>query len=171
MPLAWPPTREGLLKSAELLLEVFANPLNLLAPGGSQFGIVLPLILLIAGGMSWARRSATTFLLLVSPIALAIIASVSRRYPFHGRLILELVPALFLLIAAATESIARWFPTRSRIVYKTVLLALLTFPCWDACASNLTRRNRDFNVHGDLHDNVFIDRPVKKLTPYRAAGG
>jgi hypothetical protein len=101
--------------------------------------------------------------LLVVPIALAIIASVARRYPFHGRLMLELVPALLLLIAAGTEAMGRQFPARSGIVYKTLLFALLTFPCWDACASNLTRRNRDFNPHGDLHDNVFIDIRVKNF--------
>jgi hypothetical protein len=171
LPLTWPPARDGLLKSAGLLLEVFANPLNLLSPAGSQIGVVLPLFLLIAGGVWWARRSAPTLLLLAIPIALAIVASVSRRYPFHGRLMLELVPALFLLIAAGTEWMARRFPARSGIVYKTVLLVLLAFPCWDACSSNLTRRNRDFNPHGDLHPNVFIDIPVKNSRYARAGGG
>jgi hypothetical protein len=170
LPLTWPPTRDGLLKSAGLLLEVFVNPLNLLAPGGSLIGVIVPLLLLIAGGLSWARRSATTVLLLVLPIALAIIASVLGRYPFHGRLILELVPALFLLIAAGTEWVAHRFPTRSGIVYKTLLLALLTFPCWYACSSNLQRRDRGFNSHGDLHDNVFIDIRVKGQTPARLSG-
>jgi hypothetical protein len=171
LPLTWPPTRDGLLKSAGLLLEVFVNPLNLIAPGRSQFGVVLPLTLLIIGGASWARRSGTSFLLLVAPIALALIASVWRRYPFHGRLLLELVPALFLLIAAGTESIARRFPARSGIVYWTFLLALLTFPCWDACNNNLTRRIRDFNMHGDLHRNVFIDIPVKEVRRADTIGG
>jgi hypothetical protein len=171
LPLTWPLTRVGLLKSAGLLLEVFVNPLNLLAPGGSQIGVVLPMLLLIAGGLSWMRRSATTFLLLVLPIAFAIIASVARRYPFHGRLMLELVPALFLLIAAGTEWMARRFPAHSGIAYKTLLLVLLTFPCWDAFSSNLTRRNRDFNPHGDLHRNVFIDIPVKKSRLGTASGG
>lgn len=157
VPLTWPITGANLARSAGLLLEVFANPLDLLLPAGSMIGVVIPLILLIAGGAAWARRSAATFLLLVAPIALAVVASVMRRYPFHGRLILELVPALYLLIAAGTEWMAHRFPSRSRIVYLTLLLVLLAFPCWSACSSNLTSRPRVYNPHGDLHDNVFID--------------
>ena len=57
LPLGIPPTRDGLLRSAGLLLEVFVNPLNLLAPGGSPLGVVLPLFLLVAGSLSLARRS------------------------------------------------------------------------------------------------------------------
>jgi hypothetical protein len=161
LPIGWPPTGDGLLRSAGLLLEVFINPLNLLVPGGTQLGVILPLFLLLSGGVFLARRSATTLLLLVAPIALAMAASIARRYPFHGRLILELVPAMFLIVAAGTEWVARQFRTRSGVVYTTLFLALLTFPCWDACCQNMTRRIRDFNTHGDLHDNVFIDVRVK----------
>ena len=101
LPFAVPPTPDVLLKDAALLLEVFVNPLNLLAPRGSQLGVVIPLILLVVGSFSLARRTSKTFVLLTLPIALAIAASVARHYPFHGRLMLELVPALFLLVAAA----------------------------------------------------------------------
>ncbi len=171
LPLTFPPTRDGLLKTAGLLLEVFVNPLNLLALGGSQLGVFLPLFLLIAGGAWLWRRSTSVFLLLVGPIALAVVASVARRFPFHGRLILELVPALFLLIAAGTEWMAGRFPARSGVVYKTLLIALLAGPCWDACYSNLTRRDREFNPHGDLHRNVFIDKPVESWRKGRTGGG
>jgi hypothetical protein len=171
LPLTWPPTRDGLVKSAGLLLEVFVNPLNLLVPGKAPIGVFVPMVLVIAGGVGWARRSWMTFSLLVAPIALAVIASVWRRYPLHGRLILELVPAVFLLTAAGTEWMARSIPARSGIVSRTVFLVLLTFPCWDACSNNLRRRDREFNPHGDLHRNVFIDIPVKKVGPTRTGGG
>ena len=52
----------------------------------------------VAGAASWPAWA-----ILVLPIALAMVASAMRRYPFHGRLILELVPAFFLLIAEGTE--------------------------------------------------------------------
>jgi hypothetical protein len=165
LPLGFPPTIDGLLRSAGLLLESFVNPLNLLTPGGTRLGAVLPMLLLIAGILSLARRSSKTFILLVAPIALAIAASASRRYPFHGRLLLELVPAVFLLIAEGTEWVARRFPGRSGIAYRTLLVALLAYPCWDACYRCSSRRDRDFNVHGDLHPNVFIDRPAGLSRP------
>ena len=159
LPLRFPLTTEGLFKSIGLILEVFVNPLNLLSPGGSRFGVVLPLVLLIAGGIMMGRRSPRIFLLLAAPIALALGASVARYYPFHGRLILELVPFLFILVAQGIETISRPFASRSGIAYKTLLIALLTFPCWDACINATSRHSRDFNRHGDLHPNVFIDIP------------
>ena len=58
LPFAVPPTRDVLLKDAALLLEVFVNPLNLLAPRGSQLGVVIPLILLVVGSFSLARQRA-----------------------------------------------------------------------------------------------------------------
>ncbi len=151
--------RDVLSWAAIQFLEIFVNPLNLLCPGNSRFGVVLPLGLLLLGALSMARRSIRTFLLLVAPIILAVAATILRYFPFHGRLILELVPALFLLIAQATEWIALRFPGRRHIAYKTVLIALLTYPSWDACYRSTFWRDRVFNIHGDLHPNVFIDRP------------
>jgi hypothetical protein len=161
LPLGLPPTSDGLLKSAGLVLEVFANPLNLLTPGGWRVGVILPLLLLVAGGFSLARRSWRFFLLLGSPIALAMAASVTRHYPFHGRLLLELVPAVFLLIADGTEWFAHQFPSRGELAYKTLLVVLLAYPSWDAVYQCTGRRERPFNRHGDLHPNVFIDQDFR----------
>lgn len=161
LPVGFPPTRDGLVRSVGLLLEVFVNPLNLLTPPDSTFGVVLPLFLLAAGCMGLARRLPRTFLLLAAPIALALGAAVTRHYPFHGRLLLELVPAMFLVIAEGTEWVARRFPGRGGFAYGTLLLVLLAYPCWDACYQCTGRRTRYFNLHGDLHDNVFIDREIR----------
>jgi hypothetical protein len=162
LPLSLSPGRDDLFKAAGLLLEIFVNPLNVLTPGRTQLGVILPLMLLILGSLSLARRSPRIFLLLVAPIGLAIVASVYRHYPFHGRLVLGLVPALFLLIAEGTEWIARRFGSRSQIVYKLVVLVLIAYPCCDGFYYAITMRSRDFNAHGDLHPNVFIDIPVRK---------
>jgi hypothetical protein len=157
--------RDLLLWATGQALEVFVNPLNLLCPGDSQLGVVLPLSLLLVGAFSMARRSIPSFLLLVTPIIPAVAATVLHYFPFHGRLILELVPALFLLIAQGTEWIDLQFPSRSHIAYRTVLIALFTYPCWDACYRSSFWRDRVFNIHGDLHRNVFIDRPATMPPP------
>ena len=57
---------------------------------------------------SLARRSWATWAMLVLPIVLAMVASAMERYPFHGRLILELVPAFFVLIAEGAETVRGW---------------------------------------------------------------
>jgi hypothetical protein len=162
LPLSLSPSRKDLLKAAGLLLEIFVNPLYMLTPGGTQLGVILPMILLLLGGLSLARRSPRVFLVLVAPIGLAIVAAVYRHYPFHGRLVLGIVPGLFLLIAEGTEWIARFFRSRSQVVYKMVLLVLIAYPCCDGFYYAITKRLRDFNAHGDLHPNVFIDVPVRK---------
>ena len=66
-------------------------------------GVLLPLLTLLIGTCALARRSWAAWVVFVVPILLAMLASSMRRYPFHGRLILELVPAFYLLIALGTE--------------------------------------------------------------------
>jgi hypothetical protein len=60
--------------------------------------------------------------------------------------------------------------SRRKLVYKTVLVLLLAYPCFSAVYAASGPRPRYFNSHGDLHNNVFLyekieltDRPVKGL--------
>ncbi len=165
--LGLPPTRDDLARDVGLLLEVFVNPLNLVVPARVQAGVILPLVLLVAGAVALGRRSPRAFLLHVGPIGLALIAAVRRDYPFHGRLILLFVPALFVLIAEGTDVLVRRLPSPSNILYKTVLVALLALPSWEAVQNTISGHIRDFNAHGDLHPNVFIDLPEKQPGPRR----
>jgi hypothetical protein len=148
--------RTDVLKAAGILLEIFVNPLNLVAPFGPKVGVVFPLVLLQVGELSMARRSWATYLLLVLPIAMALVAAGYKKYPFHGRLMLELVPALYLLIAEGTEWLARRDPTRTGLLYKALLIFLLSYPCLAALYHATEKRPRDFNRHGDLHRNIFV---------------
>ncbi len=118
--------------------------------------MILPLLLMVLGGVSLARRCRSPRAILVVPIALAMVASALKRYPFHGRLILELVPALFLLIAEGTEVVHRLDSGRVKLVYKAVLVLLLAFPCLSAFYRAMENRTRYFNQHGDLQDNLFM---------------
>ena len=82
-------------KTVGILLEVFVNPLNMVQPRWA--GVLLPLMVFLIGDGALARRSWPGWVVFVVPIVLAMIASSMRRYPFHGRLILELVPAFLSL--------------------------------------------------------------------------
>ena len=82
--------------------------------------------------MSLARRSWPVWAILVLPIALAVVASAMKRYPLHGRLILELVPAFFLLIALGTETLRGGSRAGSSSAIPLVLVLLLAYPCFAA---------------------------------------
>jgi len=132
---------------------VFVNPLNLVAPVLPAAGVALPLVLLVLGGRSLARRDLTTFLILALPILLAFTAAAARRYPFHGRLILPLVPAFYIMIAEGTG----WVRCRAgRYAYAAVVILLLLNPCLGTLYHATGIRLRPFNTHGDLHDNLFM---------------
>ena len=152
-----PMDRARLAAAAGILLEIFVTPLNLVAPVWPWAGVVVPVLLLLLGAWSLARRAWRDWAILVLPIALAIIASAMKRYPIHGRLILELVPAFFLLIADGTEWLRSWERGRIKLVYALVLILLFTYPCLAAFQNAVSVPIRDFNIHGDLRKNIFME--------------
>ena len=149
-----PGGRADLIKLGGILLEVFVNPLNLVAPLKPPIWVILPAFLLLVGGVSLCLRDWRVFLLLALPIVMAMVAAAIRKYPFHGRLLIELVPALYVMIAEGTDRLR----TRlGRRVYVVVLVLLLAYPCWATLYELTAPRNHWFNPHGDLHNNRFME--------------
>jgi hypothetical protein len=146
----------NLARGAGILLEIFVNPLNLVGPLWPWSGAVLPVSLMLGGCVSLARRSWSSWALLVLPVGLAMIASAIQRYPFHGRMILELVPAFLLLIGEGSERLHDLDRSRGRLVYKVLVVLLLVYPCYAAIDRVAWSRLRGVNPHGDLHKNLFI---------------
>lgn len=149
-----PASRADLVRLGGTFLEVLVNPLNLLPPVPPALGVVLPVVLLALGAFSLCRRDRDGFLILSLPIALALVAAALRKFPFHGRLILELVPALYLMIAEGTEWVRYWI---GRTGYRVVLVVLLSYFCFTTVYELTGARVREFNPHGDLHKNVFLE--------------
>jgi hypothetical protein len=137
-----------------ILLEVFVNPLNMMHPHVA--GVLLPLMVLSLGAAALARRSWPAFVVLVAPIVLAMIASALRRYPFHGRLILELAPAFYLMIGLGAARVCDEFAGLGRLGSKIFLVALLGYPYFDGVHRAVLRVPRVHNGHGDLHKNQFL---------------
>lgn len=83
----------------------FANPLNFDTPMGAKASALLALVLFLAGCVSlWNRGRRGVLAMLVAPIVVTMAVAYLRLYPFHGRLVLFLVPSFLLLIA---EGMAR----------------------------------------------------------------
>jgi len=148
-----PGGRTDMFKLSGVLLEVFVNPLNLVGPVYPVVAVILPVLLLSIGGISLSLRDRRVFLILSLPILLAIVAAALRKYPFHGRLMIELVPAFYVIMAEGTQRLR----TRlGRPAYVVVLVLLLAYPCWSTLYEAQAPRTRWFNQHGDLHDNRFL---------------
>jgi hypothetical protein len=152
-----PMDQARLAVAAGILLEIFVTPLNLVAPVWPWAGIVVPVVLLLLGGWSLARRARADWAILVLPIALAMLASAMKRYPIHGRLILELVPSFFLLIAEGTELLRGPERGRIKLGYRLFLILLFTYPCLMAFQNAVSVPIRNFNIHGDLRKNIFME--------------
>jgi hypothetical protein len=73
-------------------------------PGGLTF-VGIAAIALILGANELRRRDQGKFLSLLLPIVVVLLASALHRYPFQGRLILFLVPSLFLFVALGFQTI------------------------------------------------------------------
>ena len=78
-------------------------------PGGFQFpGLAGALALF--GVVAGVRRRAVATVLLLSPVAVALLASAAHQYPFGRRLALFLMPSLLVLVAHGIEELrgAEW---------------------------------------------------------------
>lgn len=103
--------------------------IGLLGPG-ERASLAYPLPTLYAalalGGIGllwrWDRRAAV---LLTAPLAVTLCAAVARQYPFSDRLIVFLVPAVFLAIATAVEGIRRLAQPYSPALAGALVLCLL----------------------------------------------
>ena len=137
--LAWAPRR---------CLYLFVNPLNFETPLGAVPSALPAAGLFLMGSISLWRRSPRHFGMLALPGLFALAASACHAYPFHGRMVLFLVPALLMTIAEGCEWVRRRFgPTAWALALATVLL----FPALTVLGHLVEPRVRQgFNPHGDL---------------------
>jgi hypothetical protein len=79
----------------------------------------------LAGCYALYRRNRVALYLLIVPVALPLLASYLRKYPFEGRLLIFLLPSLFLLTAAGTEFLTRqgWLSEKLSVLLIALLFA------------------------------------------------
>jgi hypothetical protein len=140
---------------AETLANVFINPGSILTPFSFPVTAMLASGLALVGCVSLARRWPGGLFLLLAPLLFSLAASALRQYPFHGRLILSLVPTFHLLLA---EGIAA--SGRLSHVVTTVVLALVFIGgqasdiAWNQIVLPKNRA-RPFDTHGDLKNDLL----------------
>jgi hypothetical protein len=120
MPL--PPTSFADLKwFREAFERLFYFPGGFTYPGLAGFTFLVGLI-------SWWKRDKRLFLILVTPLALALIASGLHKYPFRDRYNLFLIPLIFLAIAEGIGFMVEAFQQRARFVPLLLAVLLLIQP-------------------------------------------
>jgi hypothetical protein len=136
------------------LLNVFDSPADVKTPLGPAFTAFLALTLAIAGAATIGRRWPGGLYLLIAPAACTVAASTMRLYPFHGRLLIFLVPAIQMLVGQGAEMIARPGGRRLEIALGAFLLLQ---PAYDAASHAILRpmHHEGFDSHGDIRPDLL----------------
>jgi hypothetical protein len=163
-PLSW----ADLVRDFWHLVNVFNNPAGIVTPLGVLPTAFLAAGLFVIGCVSLAiTRRVDRLYLLIAPFLFALAASGMHQYPFHGRLILFLVPAVHLLVAEGAATITR--PGRGWLTF--VLGAFLLFsPATAGLKHHLVQRraHTEYDSHGDLSPDVLDYLEARELTPVPA---
>jgi hypothetical protein len=138
---------------AEAMANVFINPASVLTPLSLPYTALLASVLALIGCVSLGRRWPGGLFVVISPLLLALAASALHQYPFHGRLLLYLVPTYLLLLAEGVAAIGRttgW----------PVTLVLACFLLYGEAAEitwykAIQARSRTFDSHGDLKNDLL----------------
>ncbi len=157
-------------------LYLFVNPLDYEGPFTPWVSIAPALLCALTALVTLLREQRALLGLFVIPMALAIAASYLQLYPFHGRLVLFLVPSLHLLIALGADRI--WLWSGRTVVGVTLAIALLANPLVGDLDCLLEPRQRGLvNPFGDFRppwvmpDLFSIPFPSSDSVPSRATPG
>ncbi len=138
---------------AETLANVFINPASLFTPLSLPVTAVLASALAVIGCLSLGRRWPGGLFLLIAPLLFALLASGLRQYPFHGRLLLFLVPTFLLLPSEGAAAIGR---RTSWLVTLGLAALLIHGQAADVFWHKMVQsRYRPFDSHGDLKNDLL----------------
>ena len=140
------------------LVNVTNNPASVFTPMGVIPSAFLAAGLFLVGALAMGRRWRGGLYLLLAPLLFVFVASTLHQYPFHGRLLLFVVPTLHLLIGQGAAALTR----RGGPVLTIILGAFLLYqPVGEACWHHLVqKRGRPWDSHGDIRPDVldYLDR-------------
>ena len=141
------------------LVNVSNSPADVVTPLGIIPSALLASVLFLVGVAGLGRRWPGGLWLLLGPIVFALAASALHQYPFHGRLLLFLVPAVHLLVAEGVAA-ATCFGWPATFLARAFLLAQ---PTLEVLHHRLImRRPRPFDSHGDIRYDVLDHREFQR---------
>jgi hypothetical protein len=129
---------------------LFVNPLSFNTPLGPRLSVIIPCALFCVGVASLWNRERLVLAMLALPVLLTLLVAFLRLYPFHGRLLLFLVPVLLLFIAEGAGRVPRG---RARWVILTAVFLVPVITAVDHVIEG--RESRFFHPHGDLRPTTL----------------
>jgi hypothetical protein len=135
------------------LVNAFVHPAGVITPLGYRASGLIGLALFVVGGISMGRRWPGGLWLITAPAVFTLAASAVHKYPFHGRLILFLIPTVHLLVAEGVAAVGR---KAGLVVTVGLALFLVATPVCDAVWQlAIVARARPFDSHGDLWNDLL----------------
>jgi hypothetical protein len=139
----------------------FVNPLNFDAPFGARLSMLPAVGLALIGVVRLWKLDRSRCALLLLPVAFALLAACLRLYPFHGRLVLYLIPTALIPIAAGLDQVreargrGRWLGILHAALVIMVIVVPTAIACYELVEPNLWLHNQ----HGDIRpDALDADR-------------
>jgi hypothetical protein len=111
-------------------------------PGGIGFRGLAIFCFLVGAAVLW-RANRFHLALLLGPMLAALAGSGLKLYPFQGRVLLFVVPAILLLIAGGAERVRELAAGRMKGVYALLVFLLLFHPALLATRALLRPRTRE----------------------------
>jgi hypothetical protein len=136
------------------IINAFDSPSNVLTPLGVVPSAFIALGLFLLGGVALLRRWPGGLYLLASPIVFALAASALHQYPFHGRLLIFLVPSIHRLVGEGAATLSRrggWWLTLAIAAF------LLYQPVCNAFWQQFIQKQSHtaYDSHGDLRPDLL----------------
>lgn len=147
------------------IVNVFDSPADVKMPLDLITTAMIALGLSVLGMISLFRRSPGGLYLLTAPWVFVLLASALHQYPFHGRLLIFLVPSVHLFVAQGALALTRRLGTPATIALGAFLLFQpVCDATWQALITPLDHTG--FDSHGDLrHDLLDYLETLEKPEP------
>lgn len=149
-----PRSAAELKKDFWAIANLFDSPSDVRMPIGMIPTAIAAMLLWIVGAISLGRRRPGWLYLLTAPLAFTLAASALHQYPFHGRLLIFLVPAVQMLVAEGGAVLARPGGRPLAVAFGAFLLFQ---PVEDALWYRFIQAiNHDaYDSHGDLRPDLL----------------
>ena len=122
-----PASGEDLISFLKVLLNMLLNP------GGLPFYGLAAFCFMVGWVSAFSEKRFACYMLTL-PIFVTLLASGLHKYPFQGRLILFLVPAMMIFIGGGVDRIMTVARSSGRFVGMSVCVLLFLFPVYTAMA-------------------------------------